>query len=46
LAERVLLLDSYTGVADDMLRGARDGYVNARRIDADHFLRVIVEPAR
>ncbi|HWT05491.1 MAG TPA: pitrilysin family protein, partial [Xanthomonadales bacterium] len=67
LAERVLPLDSYNGVADDMLRGARDGYVNAsegwfwtallqttpaqlqhalRRIDADHFLRVIVEPDR
>jgi zinc protease len=67
LAERVLPLDSYAGVADDMLRGARDGYVNAsegwfwaallqttpaqlqhalRRIDADHFLRVIVEPDR
>ena len=29
LAERVLPLDSYTGVADDILRGARDGYVNA-----------------
>ena len=67
LAERVLPLDSYSGVADDMLRGAKDGYVNAsegwfwaallqttpaqlqhalRRIDADHFLRVIVEPDR
>ena len=67
LAERVLPLDSYMGVADDMLRGARDGYANAsegwfwaallqttparmqhalRRIDADHFLRVIVEPDR
>ncbi len=67
LAERVLPLDSYTGVAEDMLRGAKDGYVKAneawfwlallqttpaqlqhalRRIDADHFLRVIVEPGR
>jgi len=67
LAERVLPLDSYNGVADDMLLGAKDGYVNAserwfwnallqttpaqlqhalRRIDADHFLRVIVEPDR
>ena len=27
LAERVLPLDSYTGVAEDMLRGAKDGYV-------------------
>jgi zinc protease len=67
LAERVLPLDSYNGVADDMLRGARDGNALAseawfwaallqttpaqlqhalRRIDADHFLRVIVEPDR
>jgi zinc protease len=67
LAERVLPLDSYFGVADDILRGASDGYVDAdeawfwaallqttpaqlqhalRRIDADHFLRVIVEPDR
>ncbi len=67
LAERVLPLDSYNGVAEDMLRGARDGGSNVsegwfwlallqttpaqlqhalRRIDADHFLRVIVEPGR
>jgi zinc protease len=65
LAQRVLPLDSYTGVASDMLAGAAEGYTNAseawfwnallrttpaqmqhalRRIDADHFLRVIVEP--
>jgi zinc protease len=65
LAERVLPLDSYTGVAQDMLRGAKDGYASSseswfwtallrttpaqlqhalRRIDADHFLRVVVEP--
>jgi hypothetical protein len=62
-----LPLDSYFGVADDILRGASDGYVDAdeawfwaallqttpaqlqhalRRIDADHFLRVIVQPDR
>ncbi|MDQ6924750.1 MAG: insulinase family protein [Candidatus Eremiobacteraeota bacterium] len=65
LAERVLPLDSYDGVADDILRGAKEGYAAGseawfwfallqttpaqlqhalRRIDADHFLRVIVEP--
>jgi zinc protease len=65
LAQRVLPLDSYSGVADDMIAGARDGYAPGserwfweallrttpaqlqhalRRIDADHFLRIIVEP--
>jgi zinc protease len=65
LAQRVLPLDSYTGVAADMLAGVKDGYTSAdqtwfwnallrttpvqmqhalRRIDADHFVRVIVEP--
>ena len=65
VAQRVLPLDSYSGVAADMIAGAKDGYTNAserwfweallrttpaqlqhalRRIDADHFLRVIVEP--
>ncbi|HEV2738767.1 MAG TPA: pitrilysin family protein [Candidatus Elarobacter sp.] len=66
LAERVLPLDSYNGVAEDMLRGPKDGSSTSeawfwvallqttpaqlqhalRRIDADHFLRVIVEPDR
>jgi zinc protease len=65
LAQRVLPLDSYSGVAADMISGARYGYTSGsegwfwiallqttpaqlqhalRRIDADHFLRVIVEP--
>ncbi|MBV8749570.1 MAG: insulinase family protein [Candidatus Eremiobacteraeota bacterium] len=65
LAQRVLPLDSYTGLADDMISGAKDGYDNGseawfwlallqttpaqlqhalRRIDPDHFVRVIVEP--
>jgi zinc protease len=65
LAQRVLPLDSYTGVAQDMIEGAKDGYETGserwfweallrttpaqlqhalRRIDADHFLRIIVEP--
>ena len=65
LAQRVLPLDSYTGLAADMIAGAKDGYENSserwfwdallrttpaqmqhalRRIDADRFVRVIVEP--
>ena len=65
LAQRVLPLDSYAGVADDMVVNAKEGYSSVserwfwqallrttpaqlqhalRRIDADHFLRVIVEP--
>jgi len=65
LAQRVLPLDSYGGLAADMVSGAVYGYTNAserwfwiallqttpaqvqhalRRVDADHFLRVIVEP--
>ena len=66
LARRILPLDSYTGVADDMLSGAKDGYVTGgsdswfwnallrttpaqmqhalRRIDADRFVRTIIEP--
>ncbi len=65
LAQRVLPLDSYAGVAADMLAGVKDGYANSdetwfwnallrttpvqmqhalRRIDPDHFVRVIVEP--
>ncbi|MBV8371585.1 MAG: insulinase family protein [Candidatus Eremiobacteraeota bacterium] len=65
LAQRVLPLDSYAGVAADMLAGVKDGYTESdeswfwnallrttpgqiqhalRRIDADHFVRVIVEP--
>ncbi len=66
LAQRVLPLDSYTGVADDMLSGSKVGLAFTgseqyfwdallrttpaqvqhalHRIDADHFLRVIVEP--
>jgi zinc protease len=65
LAQRVLPLDSYAGVAADMLAGAKEGYTSTseawfwnallrttpvqmqhalRRIDADHFVRVIVEP--
>ena len=68
LAQRVLPLDSYTGVASDMLAGSKAGLAFTgsekyfwdallrttpaqmqhalHRIDADHFLRVIVEPAR
>ncbi|HTJ27756.1 MAG TPA: pitrilysin family protein [Candidatus Limnocylindria bacterium] len=66
LAQRILPLDSYSGVAAFMLAGAKDGYVSTpgerwfwaallettpaqvehamRRIDASHFVRVIVEP--
>lgn len=65
LAQRVLPLDSYDGVAMDMLGGAKDGYDNdseswfwdalvqttpaqiqhaMRRINTDHFVRVIVAP--
>jgi zinc protease len=67
LAQRVLPLDSYSGVAADMISGARYGYTGTserwfwtallettpaqvqhalRRIDPDHFLRVIVEPEK
>jgi zinc protease len=66
LAQRVLPLDSYSGLADEMLAGPIAGYDTLgssryfwtellattpaqlqraiRRIDPDHFLRVIVEP--
>jgi len=65
LAQRVLPLDSYDGVAMDMLGGAKDGYDDdseswfwdalvqttpaqiqhaMRRINTDHFVRVIVAP--
>jgi zinc protease len=66
LAQRVLPLDSYAGLAADMVSGVLYGSTSVserwfwtallqttpaqlqhalRRIDADHFLRVIVEPA-
>jgi zinc protease len=65
LAQRVLPLDSYAGVANDMVVNAKNGVDSLserwfweallrttpaqlqhalRRIDADHFLRIIVEP--
>ena len=63
-AQRVLPLDSYSGLADDLLSGVKEGYDGSsswfwaallrttpaqvqhalRRIDPDHFLRVIVQP--
>jgi zinc protease len=68
LAQRVLPLDSYTGIAADLLSGAQYGDLSAeseaafwtalvrttplqlrnamRRLDPDHFLRIIIEPDR